>query len=126
MSEKFKDRKEQRKVTKTMNALLLPLLPHLTSEEKYAEPQENETEIWARNKEKEKEEFVGKEKNMDNELSAYQHYLIVFGYLAQNNLNWNIYVRESLESLLRLAQRGEKSFRDKYYNKNRLNGQKEE
>ena len=32
MSEKFKDRKEQRKVTETMNALLLPLLPHLTSD----------------------------------------------------------------------------------------------
>lgn len=32
MSEKFKDRKEQRKITETMNALLLPLLPHLTSD----------------------------------------------------------------------------------------------
>lgn len=32
MSKKFKDRKEQREVTETMNALLLPLLPHLTSD----------------------------------------------------------------------------------------------
>lgn len=32
MSEKFKDRKEQRKVTETMNAMLLPLLPCLNSE----------------------------------------------------------------------------------------------
>lgn len=32
MDGKFKDRKEQRKVTETMNALLLPLLPHLTSD----------------------------------------------------------------------------------------------
>lgn len=32
MSEKFKDRKEQRKINETMNALLLPLLPHLTSD----------------------------------------------------------------------------------------------
>lgn len=32
MSGKFKDRKEQRKVTETMNALLLPLLPYLTSD----------------------------------------------------------------------------------------------
>lgn len=32
MSGKFQDRKEQRKVTETMNALLLPLLPHLTSD----------------------------------------------------------------------------------------------
>lgn len=28
----YKDRPEQRKVTETMNALLLPLLPHLNSE----------------------------------------------------------------------------------------------
>lgn len=32
MSGKFKDRKEQRKITETMNALLLPLLPYLTSD----------------------------------------------------------------------------------------------
>jgi hypothetical protein len=32
MSEKFKDRKEQRKVIETMNALLLSLLPYLSSE----------------------------------------------------------------------------------------------
>lgn len=32
MGEKFKDRKEQRKVTETMNALLLPLLQYLTSD----------------------------------------------------------------------------------------------
>lgn len=32
MDGKFKDRKEQRKVTETMNALLLPLLPHLNSD----------------------------------------------------------------------------------------------
>lgn len=32
MGEKFKDRKEQRNVTETMNSLLLPLLPYLSSE----------------------------------------------------------------------------------------------
>lgn len=32
MNEKFKDRKEQRKVTETMNALLLSLLPYLSNE----------------------------------------------------------------------------------------------
>lgn len=31
MSEKFKDRKEQRKITETMSALLLPMLPYLNS-----------------------------------------------------------------------------------------------
>ncbi len=57
MSGKFKDRKEQRKVTETMNALLLSLLPHLTSDtaiivkralyllgEIEIEPQESEVE----------------------------------------------------------------------------------
>lgn len=29
---KYQSRKEQRKVTETMNALLLPLLPHLNSD----------------------------------------------------------------------------------------------
>lgn len=29
---KYESRKEQRKVTETMNAMLLPLLPHLTSD----------------------------------------------------------------------------------------------
>ena len=28
----YKDRRERRKVTETMNALLLPILPHLTSD----------------------------------------------------------------------------------------------
>ena len=32
MSEKFKDRREQRKVTETMNALLLPILPNLNDD----------------------------------------------------------------------------------------------
>ena len=32
MNKKFKDRKEQRKVTETMNALLAPLMPYLTSD----------------------------------------------------------------------------------------------
>lgn len=32
MNKKFKDRKEQRQVTETMNSLLLPLLPHLTND----------------------------------------------------------------------------------------------
>ena len=32
MDEKFKDRKEQRKVTEIMNALLLPLLSYLNSD----------------------------------------------------------------------------------------------
>lgn len=32
MNEMFKDRKEQRKVTETMNALLAPLMPYLTSD----------------------------------------------------------------------------------------------
>ena len=30
--QKYQSRKEQRKVTETMNSLLLPLLPHLTSD----------------------------------------------------------------------------------------------
>ena len=34
MSKKFKDRKEQRKVTETMDALLLPMLSYLNSETK--------------------------------------------------------------------------------------------
>lgn len=32
MDKMFKDRKEQRKVTETMNSLLLPLLPYLNSD----------------------------------------------------------------------------------------------
>jgi hypothetical protein len=32
MDKMFKDRKEQRKVTETMNFLLLPLLPYLNSD----------------------------------------------------------------------------------------------
>lgn len=32
MGEKFKDRKEQRKVTETINTLLLSLLPYLSNE----------------------------------------------------------------------------------------------
>ena len=50
---------------------------------------------------------------MNNELNSYQYYLIVLGYLAQNNLDGNVYIRESLEGLLRLAQCGENPFRDK-------------
>lgn len=34
MSKKFKDRKEQRKVTETMNALLLPLLSYCNNDTK--------------------------------------------------------------------------------------------
>jgi hypothetical protein len=32
MSEKFKDRKEQQKVTEAMNTVLLPLLPYLSND----------------------------------------------------------------------------------------------